>query len=218
MTEYANELAMPVRGGWTGDPTIDAKLKRNFRALEQWAGSPHRVYGSRMISPQYFFTDETNHNFMSHDVSGAWIGIGSDIHVAVELEIDRRQRAFIVGAAEVDNTSGTDYDVYFYLPVDVGGTQNNGKVLRQRLKSGTPGRTQVFNLRDAFIDVQTKTTVKFEWAWKQNSGAPHDMTVYRQKMMLALYDAPDLPANGEIRWTRSIVNRAAYRVAEGNDV
>lgn len=196
---------------------VDPIIWRNLRAIEDWANAPHRVYGNRIISPMYFGEDNSTHAFTAVDDTSAFTGLGTDIYTGVELEVERRMRAFVWGVAEFDNTdAATGYRAWLFLPVDIGGTRSNGKAERLYQQHGTTGQMIHTNLRSKYIDVSTKTTVKFQWGWKVNPG-PNDITIYRQRMMVALFEAPDVDANVPVVWTTSATNIAAYRTLDTNE-
>lgn len=212
----ANELILPVRG--FGDGDLPARLRRQFRAIEDWANTPHRVFGSRMISPLFYGEDNTSHAFTAQPSGTAFTGEGTDVFTLVTVELDRRTLAFVWGVAEFDNTdAATDYAGLFFCPVDVGGTRKNGKAMREYQVHGSPGKEVVSNIRKAYIDISTKTTVKFQMGWKVSDAAAQDMTIYRQRLIVGLFDAPDMDANGTISWTNFQTTKNAYTTQEGDE-
>lgn len=196
---------------------IDPAIWRNLRAIEDWANAPHRVYGNRIVSPCYFGEDNTSHAFTAPDNSSGFAGEGTDIYTAVTVEVERRMRAFIWGVAEFDNTdAATDYRAWFFLPVEVDGVRSNGRAVRQHQNNGTLLNAQLDNLRSFYIDTLGRAEVKFQWGWKVNPG-PNDITVFRQKMIVALFEAPDVDANTPVVWTTSAITQAAYRVLDTDE-
>lgn len=193
---------------------IDPPIWRNFRAIEDWANAPHRVYGNRIVSPCYFGEDNTTHAFEAQDNTSSFVGEGDDIYTAVTIEVERRMRAFIWGLAEFDNTdAATDYRAWFFLPVDVDGVMTAGRASRQHQNNGTLANAQICNVRSCYINTLSKSLVKFQWGWKVNPG-PNDISVFRQRMIVALFEAPDIDENTPIVWTTSAITQAAYRVLD----
>jgi len=224
---YPNELVLPVRGGYTRDGQIDPRFRRNFRAIEEWANSPHRTYGSRMIAPEYFASDETDHAFTAQPAGSAFTGVGTDVFDAITLEIDRRMRAFVIAVTVFDNTdAATDYNAYFYLPINIvsgpSAGQSTGRATLQWRNHGAPGRATMTNIRSKLLDFvpepgTPRTTVNFRWGYKQGDASAQDITIYRQKMIVAVFDAPDIPDDNGVVWTNSASTKTAYRNGEGDD-
>lgn len=212
MTTDAQGLHLPNR-----QSALHPLVWRNFRAIEDFANAPHRVYGNRIVSPLYFGEDNGSHAFTAVDNGSAFAGVGTDVYTGITVEVERRMRAFVWGVAEFDNTdAGTAYRAWFFLPVTVGGVRSNGRAERLFQNNGTTGQMIHTNIRSCFIDVSTKTTVMFQWGWKVNPG-PNDITVYRQRMMVALFEAPDVDANVPVAWTNSAVTIAAYRTLDSSE-
>lgn len=196
---------------------IDPAIWRNLRAIEDWANAPHRVYGNRIISPCYFGEDNTEHAFTAVDNTSAFTGEGTDIFTAITVDVERRMRAFIWGVAEFDNTdAATDYRAWFFLPVTVDGVRTNGKAGRQHQNNGTLANAQLCNLRSCYINTLGRSEVKFQWAWKVNPG-PNDISVFRQRMTVALFEAPDIDDNTPVVWTTSAQTIAAYRTLDTDE-
>lgn len=211
------ELILPVRGGFRGD-AADKRLRRNFRAIEEWALSPHRVFGSRMISPLFYQTDTGEHTFTSEATGQPFTGVGTDLYTGVQIRIDRPMMSFVWGFAEFDNTDAdTNYQCAFYLPVLVGATRKNGSPLREHQTFASPGREIIGNIRKCYLNVTEPTDIAFEWGFKNTSGADQTMTVYRLRMIVAVFDAPDFDPNAEVRWTPYDTTQTAYRVDEADE-
>lgn len=213
-------LVLPARGGFGDAERIDNRLRRNWRALEDWANSPHRVYGSRMVSPLHFKTDTGEHSFTSKTTGAAFTGVGTDIYTGVQTRIDRPQMAFVWGVAEFDNTDAdTNYSCAFYLPVLIGATRKNGGNIREFQTFGSPGKETISNIRKCHLNVTEPTDIDFEWGFKNTSGSDQTMTIYRMRMIVALFDAPDFAtqSDGDITWTPYTRARNGYLVDESDE-
>ena len=126
-------------------------------------------------------------------------------------------RAFIWGIAEFDNTdAASDYRAWFFLPVEVAGVRTNGRASRQHQANGTTLNAQMSNVRSCYINTLGRSEVKFQWGWKVNPG-PNDITVFRQRMIVALFEAPDIDANTPVVWTTSATTIAAYRTLDTDE-
>jgi hypothetical protein len=204
-----NQPFLPVRV-----PTTIEDLHRNVRALEEYVLQPHRTYGSRLISPLFYADITTGGEAITirHTGSGS---AGSGQWDGVTIDLDRRFRAFVWGTLEIVNTdAATDYHTLFFLPVDYG-TQDVGTATRLWTPASATNKRQILtNVRMIDVGIDTKTTVKFQWAVQQDDAANQDATIFKRKMIVAIFDAPDAVTGVPVNWTRFDRTKTAYRSLE----
>lgn len=208
-----DQLFLPVHHPRTFD-----EVMRNFRAVEDFLIQPHRTYGSRMISPLFYSDITSGGEAITIKANGSGTA-GSGQWDGVTVDLDRRFRAFVWGTLEIVNTdAATDYHTLFYLPVDYGGTQDIGTATRQWTPATAVNHRQILtNYHMIDVGIDTKTSVKFQWAVQQDSGSNQDATVFKRKMIVAIFDAPDAVTGVPINWTRFDSTKTAYRHPESPD-
>jgi hypothetical protein len=204
-----NQPFLPVRV-----PKTIEDLQRNIRALEEYMIQPHRTYGSRLIAPLFYADITSGGEAITIRYSGSG-SAGSGQWDGVTIDLDRRFRAFVWGELEVVNTdAATDYHTLFYLPVDYG-TQDIGTATRNWTPASATNKRQILsNVRMIDVGIDVKTTVKFQWAVQQDSGANQDATIFKRKMIVAVFDAPDAVTGVPINWTRFDRTKTGYRALE----
>jgi hypothetical protein len=209
--EIADQLFTPVRI----PKTID-ELHRNVRAIEDYVNAPHRTYGSRMISP-LFYEEVTGADAFTIKAANSG-SFGGGVWDGVVVDLERRFRAFVWGEVEFLNSDAADdYHAALSLPVSYSGNTDAGFSMRQWAPHAGTHRVLLTNLRMVDVGLDAKTTVTFQWAVQQDSGANQDATVNKRKMIVAIFDAPDTVQGVPVNWTRFDQTRTAYRTKETNE-